>query len=86
MHMAVKLSKEITQDLIQSLQKYFEEELDHEIGDLRATLLLDYLLQEVGPTIYNQAIADAQSYFQDKTLDLESTLYEPEMTFWQPKR
>lgn len=84
--MAVKLSKEITQDLIQSLQKYFEEELDHEIGDLRATLLLDYLLQEVGPTIYNQAIADAQSYFQDKTLDLESTLYEPEMTFWQPKR
>lgn len=84
--MPIKLPKETTQDLIHSLQKYFLEELDQEIGDLRASLLLDFLLVEVGPTVYNKAIIDAQRYFQDKTLDLDSSLYEPEMTFWQPQR
>ena len=84
--MPIKLPKDATQELRHSLQKYFLEELDQEIGDLRASLLLDFIVAEVGPTIYNKAIVDAQRYFQDKTLDLEGSLYEPEMTFWQPQR
>jgi uncharacterized protein (DUF2164 family) len=50
--MSITLPKEIENRLIGSVKKYFEENLDSEIGDLKATLLLDFFLKEIGPTIY----------------------------------
>jgi uncharacterized protein (DUF2164 family) len=55
--MAIKLSAETTKQLIASIKRYAAANLDEEIGDLKAGLLLDYCLKEIGPTIYNQAIA-----------------------------
>jgi uncharacterized protein (DUF2164 family) len=45
--------------------------------------VLEFCLREIGPTIYNQAIADAQTYFQDKVSDLGGARYEPESGFWK---
>jgi hypothetical protein len=38
---------------------------------------------EIGPLICNQAIADAQSYIQDKTADLGGNRYEAEFDYWK---
>jgi uncharacterized protein (DUF2164 family) len=84
--MAIRLSDEAKQDLVASIQRYFREKTDEEIGNLPAQLLLDFVLREVGPFVYNQAIRDAQSYFQDRVIDLEGSCYEPEMTYWQDSR
>lgn len=88
--MTIKLSKETRDRAIASIKRYFIENLDEEIGDLKASLLLDFCLQEIGPCIYNQAIADAQSYMveaqsymEDKISDLSGTCYEPEFNYWQ---
>jgi len=36
--------------------------------------------------VYNRAIADAQAYFQERTVDLEGVCYEKEFTYWaRPK-
>ena len=59
--MAIKISPETRQRLIASLKRYAAENLDEELGDLKAGLLLDYCLTEIGPAVYNQAIADAQA-------------------------
>ena len=64
--MAIKLSPEITRQLQASIKRYFAEHLDQDIGDLKAGLVLDYCLKEIGPAVYNRAIADAQAYFQDR--------------------
>jgi uncharacterized protein (DUF2164 family) len=56
--------------------------MDQEIGDLKADLLLDYFLKEIAPTVYNQAITDAQAYFQVKAADLEGVCYEAEFGYW----
>jgi uncharacterized protein (DUF2164 family) len=53
------------------------------IGDLKAMRVLDYCIKEVGPSIYNQAIADPQSYFQDKPSDLGGARHEAEFYFWK---
>jgi uncharacterized protein (DUF2164 family) len=82
--MAITLSPEVTRQLTASLKRYAAENLDEEVGDLKATLLLGYILQEIGPVIYNRAIADAQAYFQDRVADLEAVCYEPEFTYWKP--
>jgi uncharacterized protein (DUF2164 family) len=80
--MAITLSPETTQQLLISIKRYAAEHLDLEFGDLQARLLLDYCLEEVGPVVYNQAIADAQRYFQARVADLDGVCYEPEFAYW----
>lgn len=81
--MAIKLSPETTKQLHASIKRYVAENLEQEIGDLKAGLLLDYCLKEIGPAVYNRAIADAQSYFQGRVADLEGVCYETEFTYWR---
>jgi uncharacterized protein (DUF2164 family) len=56
--MTVELSKQARAAAIASVQRYFEENLPEPIGNLGAGLLLDFFVEEIGPVIYNQAIAD----------------------------
>ncbi|MEM7593015.1 MAG: DUF2164 domain-containing protein [Cyanobacteria bacterium P01_A01_bin.83] len=81
--MTIKLSKATKQQLIKSIKRYFEEQLDEEIGDLKASLFLDFCLQEICPSVYNQAIIDARSFMEDKLSDLEDTCYESEFDYWK---
>jgi uncharacterized protein (DUF2164 family) len=81
--MAITLSPEKTTQLQTSIRKFFAEHMDDEIGDLKAMLLLDYCLKEIGPAVYNRAIADAQTYFQGRVSDLEGVCYEPEFSYWK---
>jgi len=76
--MAIKLSAETRKRLLASIKRYTAENLDEEIGDLKAGLLLDFCLKEIGPPIYNQAIADAQAYFADRVADIEGVCHEQE--------
>ena len=80
--MPIKLSPEATKRLVASIKRYAAENLSEEIGDLKAGLLLDYCLEEIGPSIYNQAITDAQAYFTGRVADLEGVCHEPEFGFW----
>ncbi len=81
----IKLSAETTRQLQASIKRYFAEYLDDpDVGDLKAGMLLEFCLKEVGPTVYNQAIADAQSYFQERAIDIEGVCYEKEFSYWAP--
>lgn len=81
--MAIKLSKETRQTLIASVKRFFAEHMDEEIGDLKASLVLDFCIREIGPSIYNQAIADAQAHMQERVTDLDGSCFEPEFTYWK---
>jgi len=83
--MAITLTPETTKQLQTSIKRFFAEHLDEEIGDLKAGLMLDYCLKEIGPVIYNRAITDAQVYFQERAVDLEGVCYQQEFTYWAPK-
>lgn len=78
----MKLEDQTRKRLIASIKRYADEELEIEVGDLKAGLLLDYFLGEIGPTVYNSAIKDAQAYFWDKIEDLEGSCYKEELGFW----
>ena len=84
--MAIKLPPETEKRLFASIKRFFEEKLDDEIGDLKARLVLDYCLREIGPTIYNQAISDAQAWFQGKVTDLDGSCFEAEFQYWRDTR
>ena len=78
----ITISDHAKKRAITSLKRYALENLDQEIGDLKADLLLDYVLREIGPTIYNQAIADAKHFFQERTADLDAVCYQKEFSYW----
>lgn len=81
--MTIKLDKDVEQRLIGSIQRYCAEHLDEEVGDLKARLLLDFCLREIGPSVYNQAIVDAQAAMQDRIAELQTECYETEFSYWK---
>ncbi len=66
----IELSKEIRQDLINSIKEFFAKERDEELSDFKAAAVLDFILETVGPHIYNQAVADAHALMSDRLDDL----------------
>ncbi len=75
---AITLGDDTRSKAVASIRRHFAQELDQRIGDLKAALLLDYILAELGPTIYNQAIADARKFFEERTADLSAVCYQAE--------
>ncbi len=78
----VEISKQAREAAIASMQRYFEENMPEPIGNLPAGLLIDFFLEEVGPVIYNQAIADAQTRMQLRAADLTGELFADEFQYW----
>ena len=81
--MAIKFEDETQKHLLESIKRFFASEMDEDIGDLKAMLVLEYFVAEIGPSVYNQAIADAQTFITDKVSDLGGVRYEPEFDFWK---
>jgi len=76
--MRIRLSEERRADLLARVQAYLREQFDEEVGELKAGLLLDFFVKELGPPVYNQAIRDAHDFVAEKLVDLEGEFYEPE--------
>jgi uncharacterized protein (DUF2164 family) len=83
--MTLNLADETERRLVASIRRFFEEELDEDVGELKALRVLDFCLREVAPSVYNQAITDAQSYFADRVADLSGAHFEPEFDYWEKK-
>jgi len=80
--LTLELPEQTRAQSVASIKRYFVEELDQEIGDLKAGLVLDFILKEIGPSIYNAAIADAQAYLRDRVADLDGACSAPEFAYW----
>ena len=83
--MPITLAPDTTKRLQASIKRYFAEHLNEDIGDLKASLMLDFCVKELGPSIYNQAIADAQKYFEGRVTDLEGVCHQPEFSYWKDR-
>ena len=81
--MTIELTKDHRQALILSLKQYFAENLDQDIGDLKTSLLFDFIIKEIGPVIYNSAVADAQARIQEMVAELDGSCHQPEFTYWK---
>jgi uncharacterized protein (DUF2164 family) len=80
--MEIKLKKNVEEQLVGSLRRYWKQEEGEDLGELRAQTFLKFILEEVGPSVYNQAIEDAQSYMQEKATEMEISCYAEEFGYW----
>jgi uncharacterized protein (DUF2164 family) len=78
----ITLGDDTRERAVASIRRYFADELEQEIGELKAGLLLDYFLEELGPTCYNRAVADARAFFEERAADLDGVCYQAEFPYW----
>ena len=83
--MSIELSKEARTEAIASIERYFAENMEERIGNIAAGALLGYFLEEVGPSIYNKAVADVQEKLQLRVSELDLEVHEDEFQYW-PKQ
>jgi uncharacterized protein (DUF2164 family) len=77
----IEISKQDRAEAIASIQRYFEENLEP-IGDLPAGLLLNFFLEEIGPAVYNRAVADVQGHLQQRVADLNGEVFAEGFQYW----
>jgi uncharacterized protein (DUF2164 family) len=84
--MPISLPDEKRAEAIASIKQYALENFDEPLGDLGSGFLLDFFLTEIGPTVYNKAVKDAQERVQAAVMDVDVDLLEAEFTFWKARR
>ena len=84
--MTIEISPEASSAAIGSIQRYFAENMDEAIGSLEAGSLLSFFLKEIGPVVYNKAVADAQARLQERVAELDVEVYEEEFSYWAKAR
>ncbi|MEO7042016.1 MAG: DUF2164 domain-containing protein [Gemmatimonadaceae bacterium] len=80
--MTITLSDDARKQSMSSIKRYFAEELEQDVGELKAGMLLEFILKEIAPTVYNAAISDAQTYLRDRLIDLEGVCSVAEFGYW----
>jgi uncharacterized protein (DUF2164 family) len=81
--MSIELSKEARQQAVSSIERYFREHMDEPIGNVAAGGLLNFFLNEIGPCVYNRAVADAQERMLARVQELDIDVHEDEFGHWK---
>ncbi len=81
--MTIELNKEARNEAILSIERYFRENMDEPIGNLAAGALLGFFVEEIGPVIYNQAVADVQERLLARVAELDIEVHEDPFQYWR---
>lgn len=81
--MTIELSKNVHAEAIASIERYCGANMDEPIGNMAANALLNFFLEEIGPSIYNQGVADAQERLQARVMELDIEVHEDEFQYWK---
>ena len=81
--MTIELPKDARTQAIASIERYFRDNMEEKIGNVAAGGLLGYFLEEIGPLVYNQAVADVQERLQARIAELDIEVHEEPFQYWQ---
>ena len=80
--MTIELTKEVRAQAIASIERYFDQEHGERIGNMAAGALLNFFLADIGPAVYNLAVAQSQERMQAWVAELDIELQEAPFTYW----
>ena len=81
--MTIGISKEARKEAIASIERYFTENMEDKIGNIAAGALLGFILEEIGPVIYNKAVTDVQERLQSRIMEVDIEVHEDEFQYWR---
>ena len=57
------------------LRRLFAAEFDEDLSAFRADAIIDLMLKQLGPSVYNQAVEDVRAHMQGKLDDLSGEVW-----------
>ena len=81
--MAIEIPKEVRQQAISSIERYFQENMDEKIGNIMAGALLSFFVEEIGPVIYNMAVTEVQERLQTRIMEIDLEVHEDAFQYWR---
>lgn len=81
--MTIELPREIRSQAVASIERYFAENMEQRIGNVAAGGLLGFFLEEIGPAIYNRAVADVQERLQMRVAEIDIEVHEEPFQYWR---
>ena len=81
--MTIELPKDVRQQGIASIERYFQENMDEKIGNIAAGGLLGFFVEEIGPVIYNMAVAEVQERLQTRVMEIDLEVNEDAFQYWR---
>lgn len=76
----MQFSRQERDTMAATLQRYFSEELDQDLGQFEAEFLLDFISTEIGAYFYNRGLYDAQAILQRRLDELGDAILELEQS------
>ena len=74
----IEFSREEKEIITRQIRRYFDNELDQEIGQFDAEFLLDFFSKKIGPFYYNKGLSDARDVLESKLENIDEAIYEIE--------
>ncbi len=81
--MTIELEPDERKQAVASIERWFAENRDERIGNIAAAALLNFLVEEVGPAIYNRAVADVQERLAQRVAEVDIELHEEPFGYWR---
>jgi uncharacterized protein (DUF2164 family) len=83
--MTITLAPALHKEAVASIERYFREHMDEAIGNVTASALLAFFVEEIGPTIYNRGVADVQERLQARVMEVDIEIHEDEFQYWRKR-
>jgi len=74
----IQFSSAEKQEIVARVKRYFEQEMNREIGGFEAEFLVDFFAEELGGYFYNRGLYDAQVIVAAKLEEVSDALAEIE--------
>lgn len=81
--MPIEINRDARKEAIASIERYFLENMDQKIGNISAGALLGFFLEEIGPLVYNQAVAEVQERLSARISEIDIEVHEDEFQYWR---
>ncbi len=81
--MTIELPREVRSQAVASIERYFAENMEQRIGNVAADGLFGFFLEEIGPAIYNRAVADVQERLQMRVAEIDIEVHEEPFQYWR---
>jgi len=84
--MAIELNKEARATAVASIERYHQENFGEKIGNIQAAALLNFFLEEIGPSVYNLAVSQVQERLIGRVTEVDIECHEDEFAYWPKQR
>ena len=84
--MTIELAKEARATAVASIERYYLENFGEKIGNIQAAALLHFFLDEIAPSVYNQAVATVQERLIARVTEIDIECHEDVFGYWPKQR